>query len=157
MTAYVDAAFCPHDDGKSQTGLVIMLGHCLICARSSKQKMNAKDSTEAELIALSDKTQDILWCCDFLQEQGYNMEAPTIHQDNMSTVHLVTKGGGNPRTRHLRARQYCTKELVDQKSIIVVYTRTNDMIADVMTKSLPAGQFNVMVRSMMHGGPTIAK
>jgi hypothetical protein len=153
LQAYVDAGFACHSDGKSQTGLCIMLGNSLISARSLKQKMVGKDSTEAELIALSDKVTTVLWCQDFLRSQGYeDLPPPVLHQDNMSTVHLVTKGGGNPRTRHLKARQFMVKELCDNKEIEVVFTRTSEMIADVLTKPLGGENFRLFVRSMTHDG-----
>jgi hypothetical protein len=130
-----------------------MLGNSLISARSLKQKMVGKDSTEAELIALSDKVTTVLWCQDFLRSQGYeDLPPPVLHQDNMSTVHLVTKGGGNPRTRHLKARQFMVKELCDNKEIEVVFTRTSEMIADVLTKPLGGENFRLFVRSMTHDG-----
>jgi hypothetical protein len=63
----VDAAFSLHKtNGASQTGVVIALDNAMICAKSSKQRMMARNSTEAELIGLTDKVDGMLWCHDFL-------------------------------------------------------------------------------------------
>ena len=51
---YVDASYGVHVDGKSHTGANITLGKGTIYAKSSKQMVMSKSSTEAELIVLSD-------------------------------------------------------------------------------------------------------
>ena len=72
---------------------------------SSKQKMVTKDSTESELVGLSDKIMSVVQCYDYVQAQGVECVVPVVHQDNTSTITLVTKGGGQYRTKYLRVRQ----------------------------------------------------
>ena len=67
---YVDAAFGVHSDGKSHTGSCIFWNDTCLSVSSTKQKMVAKDSTEAELIGLSDKLNDVLWMTEFLEGLG---------------------------------------------------------------------------------------
>ena len=45
IKGYVDAGFGSHADGKSHTGLVIMIGAACVEFKSSKQKIVTKDST----------------------------------------------------------------------------------------------------------------
>jgi hypothetical protein len=56
VRAYIDASYGVHQgSGKSHTGCAIVLGDAgVIVARSSKQKIVTKSSTEAELVGLSD-------------------------------------------------------------------------------------------------------
>jgi hypothetical protein len=49
-------------------------------------------------------------------------------------VTLVTKGGGTPRTKHLRARMDLGKEAVDEKRAIVAHVKVADMKADGFSK-----------------------
>eukprot|EP00392_Amoebophrya_sp_AT5.2_P019502 g20358.t1 len=93
--------------------LVVMLGQANVLCMSSKQKIVTRDSTEAELVGLSDKCMEVLKASDFMKSQGYDTGVPTIAQDNMSTITLVTKGGGKYRNKHLKVRQAHVKELVD--------------------------------------------
>eukprot|EP00428_Durinskia_dybowskii_P086402 CAMPEP_0170436806 /NCGR_PEP_ID=MMETSP0117_2-20130122/44342_1 /TAXON_ID=400756 /ORGANISM="Durinskia baltica, Strain CSIRO CS-38" /LENGTH=226 /DNA_ID=CAMNT_0010696875 /DNA_START=55 /DNA_END=736 /DNA_ORIENTATION=+ len=51
---YVDASYGMHADGKSHTGLCISLGTGPVFARSAKQHIVTKSSTEAELVGCSD-------------------------------------------------------------------------------------------------------
>ena len=65
---------------------------------SSKQKIVTRDSTEAELVGLSDKCMEVLKASDFMKIQGYDTGVPTVAQD---TITLVTKkkGGGKYRNK----------------------------------------------------------
>src|SRR5437870_4685783 len=54
IIASIDASHGVHEDGKGQTGGMYSLGKGAIHARSSKQKLVSKSSTESELIAVSD-------------------------------------------------------------------------------------------------------
>ena len=54
VTAYIDAAFGSHIDGKSHTGATICLGNTSVIELSRKQRIVTKDFKEAELFALLD-------------------------------------------------------------------------------------------------------
>ena len=98
----MDASYGVHADLKSNTGCVIGIGRGLVNSKSTGQKLNTKSSTEAELVALSDSTSQIVWTRGFLEEQGYKMGPATVYQDNMSTIALVNNGESNSdRTRHI--------------------------------------------------------
>ena len=148
IDAYIDAAFCAHMDGKSHTGVIVRIGGALVYVKSTKQKIISRDSTEAETVGLSDYTDKVLWFHRFMKYQGYDPQPPIIYQDNKSTISLVTKGGGKPRTRHLRARQYAVKEQVDAGDYKIEYMITEVMIADVLTKPLQSAKYELFVDSM---------
>ena len=52
ITWYVDAAFAVHEDMKSHSGATMTLGKGMIISGSTKQKINTRSSTEAELVAI---------------------------------------------------------------------------------------------------------
>lgn len=52
--AYVDLSFGLYADGKSVTGIVIMLGNTTIYLKTGKQKVATRSSTKAELVGTSD-------------------------------------------------------------------------------------------------------
>jgi hypothetical protein len=57
---HVDAAFAVHDDFKSHTGATMSLGSGAVTTGSTKQKVNTRSSTEAELIGLDDYTHWVI-------------------------------------------------------------------------------------------------
>jgi hypothetical protein len=94
----IDASFAAHDDGKGQSGEVRMLGRATVAARSVKQRMVTKDSTETELVALTDLMDGSLKLNEFMEGPGHVMRVPVIEQDNMSTISIVITAGGRYRT-----------------------------------------------------------
>ncbi len=89
---YVDASHQIHDDCKGHTGALLTLGAGAILSSSNKQKINTKSSTESELVAVHDKSSDVLWTCHFLEAQGYTISDNIIYQGNMSTLSLEKNG-----------------------------------------------------------------
>jgi hypothetical protein len=139
---YVDASYGVHADYKSHTGAAITLGKGIVYAKSAKQKVVSKSSTEAELIALSDSASQVIWTRDFLIGQGYSIGAATIYQDNMSTMALAKNGRSNSdRTRHINIRYFFVKDRVEQGDVKIEYMPTGDMVADMLTKPLQGSLF----------------
>lgn len=54
VAQHIDAAFGCHFDGKSHSGGLVKVGEATVLEISKKQTMIAKDSTDAELISVSD-------------------------------------------------------------------------------------------------------
>ena len=151
VRAYVDVAFGAHEDGKSQTGVTHHIGEGTVMAKSKKQKMVSKDSTEGELVGLTDRVDGVLRLHEFMKHQGHVMDLPVIFQDNQSTISLVTKGGGKYRNVHLRVRQCRLMEMIVNKELVIEYMPTGNMVADVLTKPLQGMLFLVMVGWLLNG------
>jgi hypothetical protein len=71
MQTWVDASYAVHRDMKSHTGGVVSFGTGAAMSKSSKQKLNTKSSTEAELVGASDYLPHAIWAKKFLEAQGY--------------------------------------------------------------------------------------
>ena len=79
------------------------MGRGAIASISAKQKVNARSSTEAEVVGIDDAMGPVLWTRCFLEEQGYEVEDNVLLQDNQSAMHLETNGraSAGKRSRHL--------------------------------------------------------
>jgi hypothetical protein len=151
VTAYVDASYGTHPDCRSHTGIVISIGKGPVYAASSKQKLNTKSSTEAELVGLSDSTGQVIWMRNFLEAQGYSMPPAVIHQDNMSTIALVKNGRStSARTRHIAIRYFFVADRVKSKEISIQYMHTDSMLADILTKPLSGAKFIQMRDALLN-------
>jgi hypothetical protein len=135
ITAYVDAAFAIHQDSKSHTGVIVYVGKTIVYVSSKKQKCMSKSPTEAELIGLTDNLGMIELFQEFVEfVLGKKVEAPLVYQDCNAVVSLVTKGGGQTRTKHLRARMNLGKEMVHEGRVVIKYLKGEDMEADGFSK-----------------------
>jgi hypothetical protein len=61
FTTWVDASFPVHDNMRSHTGGVISFARGGLICKSKKQSINAKSSTEAELIGASDYNPNTIY------------------------------------------------------------------------------------------------
>ena len=157
LEAFIDASFSAHLDGKSHSGVVMLVAGVPVYCSSKKQKCVSKSPTEAELVALSDNVS-LIELFQELLEFLLNMKPPKAiaYQDNTSVISLVTKGGGVMRTKHMRTRMNLVMESVMKSKIIVRYISTVEMVADGFTKALVGEPFQYFVKTVL-GDQTLNK
>jgi hypothetical protein len=151
LHCYADASFGVHPDGKSHSGIVMTLGSGPILAKSVKQKIVVKSSTESELVTLSDATSITAGLLNFLSSLGLQFSPAIMYQDNMSTMRLAHNGRSNSdRTKHIRLRYFFIKQYLDSGEFELVHCPTDIMIADILTKPLHGETFK-RIRAMLLG------
>ena len=129
---------------KTLTEMMLTLGGGSILAKSSKQKIVTKSSTESELVAITDSIGEVIWLRNFLIEQGYQVPPAVLFQDNMSTIALCERGEAGHRTKHIKIRNFFIKEHIDGGEVVVRHMPTDDMVADILTKPLQGAKFEVL-------------
>ena len=139
-TWFVDASYAVHKDLKSHTGACFTLGKGAIYNKSTKQKINTKSSTEAELVAVDDVLPQILWTNYFIRAQGWDVSETVVHQDNKSAILLETNGRLSS-TKHINVWYFFIKDCIDRKEIQIKFCGTEDMWADIHTKPLQGKKF----------------
>ena len=151
LKTWVDASYGVHPDMKSHTGGVVSLGRGVIMSKSSKQKLNTKSSTEAELVGASDYLPSTIWAKMFLEEQGYKLRENAFYQDNQSAMKLETNGRAScgQKSRHIDIRYFFMKDRVKNENIKIVYCPTEQMLADFFTKPLQGSLFEKFRKVLM--------
>ena len=71
---YVDSSLGTHKDMKSNTRSAFTLGNGAIWNESTKQKVNARSSTEAELISIDNNISKIICMERFIESQGFDID-----------------------------------------------------------------------------------
>jgi len=142
--AFVDASYNCYADSKSHTGVAIKLGDDsgAFFTMSKKQSITADSTTVAEFIGTHSCCQKILWAQNLLAELGYHPQI-YLHQDNTSTIQLLKHQGNSGRTKHIALRYNMIRETIRINKIKVVYTPTELMVADILTKPLGMRLFNI--------------
>ena len=143
MTTWVDASYAVHSDMKSHTGGAISFGRGAIMCKSTKQKLNTKSSTEAEVVGASDYLPNTIWAKMFLAEQGYELETNIFAQDNQSAMRLEKNGraSAGQQSRHINIRYFFIKDRVKSEGIDIIHCPTEEMLADFFTKPLQGALF----------------
>ena len=148
---HVDASYAVHNDLRSHTGGNFTMGKGTIYGKSSKQKLNVKSSTEAELVGFDDCMPQILWTNYFIGAQGYETRGTIGYQDNRSAILLETNGrrSSSKRTKHLNVRYFFVTDRINNGDLSVKYCPTKEMVADFFTKPLQGEPFYKFRKEIM--------
>jgi hypothetical protein len=108
IRTWVDASHAVHPDMKSHTGGVMSMVTGVLAYKSSKQKLNTKSSTEAELVGASDYIPSTIWSKRFLEAQGHVITNNIFEQDNESAIQLEKNGRASvgKQSRHIDIRYF---------------------------------------------------
>jgi hypothetical protein len=140
LLAYSDSDWgSDSDERKSVTGYVLLLQGGAISWNSRRQQTIALSTTEAEYMALSSTTQEVLWLRELnmeLNQDNNIQEATTIFCDNRSAVHLATTSSYHPRSKHIDIRHHFIREKYDLGFVKFINIGTDDMVADNLTKAV---------------------
>jgi hypothetical protein len=130
------------DDRRSTTGVLYYLGSSPVTWQSSKQKVVAHSSCEAEYIAAANGACQGVWLARLLGDLiGAESGAPTLKVDNKSAIDLNKNPVHHDRTKHIDVKYHYTRERVDVGRIVLEQISTGDQLADVLTKSLAHVKF----------------
>lgn len=120
MFVSIDASFGIH--GKSHSGYAAMMAGGSVEAKSKKQSLATKNSTESEMVALSDMSSLAIWWRNLVLHQGYNLGAIEIEQDNTSCIKLAEAGRShNPFSKHINVRYFFIKDRIDNGEVKLKY------------------------------------
>jgi len=91
LVAYSDSDWSQdHEYCKSTTGYITMLAQGITSWLSHKQKLVALSSTEAEYMALSDYSHQLVWILNLLCEIGFIIPVPHLYDDNLGSLFWST-------------------------------------------------------------------
>ena len=116
LKSWTDASYAVHNDYRGHIGGVISAGEGIICTKSSKQKLNARSSTESEIICASDFISWTLWMTQFMEKQGCPIKTNIFYQDNENAIKIEKNGqkSYSSKSRHLNVRFFLIKDHLEQ-------------------------------------------
>jgi hypothetical protein len=136
LTLYADASYATHTDGGSHGGILISLGTGPIYTQSKKLKLVCKSSCEAEVVALCDGINVLMWVRALLEGQGIQQAQSVVCEDNQCSIQLLQRvSAGSMRTKFLRARYGFSRQFIVDGSIKVKYVQSAKQAADMFTKA----------------------
>lgn len=144
VSGYSDADWASQLHRHSISGFVYFIGNGIVSWSCKKQPIITLSSTEAEYVALTHSSKDILWIHKILSEFSlvFNFSIPTVlHCDNQGAIRLSKDSTFHGRTKHIDVHFHFIRQTVSSGQIILKYCPTNEMVADIFTKSLPHPKF----------------
>ena len=122
---------------RSITGFVVWLEDSLISVKSGMQKIVSLSVTEAEVIALVQCVQELLYMKKIMESLSLQVELPfNVEVDNKGAVDLVNGWSTTGGTKHMDVRIMFLRQLKEQKILKVTWVSTTDNESDIFTKNV---------------------
>jgi hypothetical protein len=141
MYAHSDSSFAnPMDQYRSRSGGVIYLDNTVICCYSKKEKSAATaiSTAEAELYAVINITNEIIFYIDLLDNFNIETDGPIdIYVDNTAVLNMLDHPTGG-KSKHVESRLSRIRDLIDSKIVnfeyIISPANTADQFTNIRTK-----------------------
>ena len=148
LAGYSDASW---ETRHSTSGWVVLWQSAALSWGSRKQKCIALSSCEAELVALSEATKDVVYLRKFVSGVGAAEPGPTpLSTDSKSAQSVSYNPEHHDRMKHVQRRHFFVRDMVENFEIEVPFVRTDDNIGDFFTKPLKPTKFYAMRRKIMN-------
>ena len=144
----------------SRTGYVIYYCGCPVLWCSKLQTEIALSTAEAEYIALSQATRDIIPFVNLLKELKSYMNISLndsqmfckIHEDNTSCITIAESQKFTPRTKHISLKYHWFRSFLsgERKLLELNHVSTKEQVADIFTKPLEESLF-LYLRKKLNG------
>jgi len=153
IKAYSDSDFAGDVDGrKSVSGYVIYMDGMPISWRSKGQKSVSLSSTEAEYMAVSEVTMELLFIHGVMKFLGMEQKLPMIvNVDNVGAIYLAQSATTSNRTKHIDVRYHFVREFIEDGIVKIIFVRSEENDADIFTKNLGGELYGMHRTSVMKG------
>lgn len=150
FVAYADADHGGNpDNGRSTTGSILMVAGGTVSWMSKLQTLVALSTTEAEFVAASETGRELCWLRNFLADIGTPQSIPlTLNLDNTSAILVSKQPEHMGRLKHLDRHWFWLRQAVYDGKIRPIYIPTEDMAADLLTKTLSRDLVDKLRRKM---------
>ncbi|BES89750.1 Hydra magnipapillata [Nesidiocoris tenuis] len=125
-------------DGRSYTGFCFLYSGTAISWEAKKQRTVAQSTAESEYMALSEAAKEALHLKNLADHLGIRQNTVEIETDNQAAQNWAINPIVTPKSKHIALKEHFIRDAVHNKDVQLKYCPTEDMTADVFTKSLAA-------------------
>ena len=126
---------------RSVTGYFFKLANGIISWRSHAQKTVALSSTEAEYMAISDCSQQVISIKTLIKELEIKIRSILIYGDNQGSIFIASNAVQESHTKHIDIHYHYIYELVAAKEVELQFVPGEMNPADMFTKNLQKIRF----------------
>ena len=130
---------------KSTSGYCFRLGSGVFSWCCKKQEIVAQSTAEAEVVVATTAVNQALWLrkllCDLNLKQLNDTE---VFVDNQAAIAMSHNPVFHGKTKHFKIKFFFLREVQKEGEGSLIYCRSEDQLADIFTKSLPANKFQLL-------------
>ncbi len=149
LTGYVDTDGASQEHWRAISSYVFMIDGGAVSWSLKKQELVTLSMAEAEYMAATHTTKEVLWLHSLIGEVFSPLESSTtLFGDNKSTIALTNGGQYHSCMKHIDISYHFIRYIIEAKSIKLIYCPTNEQTADTLTKALPSTKAKHFVTEM---------
>ena len=124
------------------------------CSRKQENVVQSTTEVEyatatAEYAAATAAVNQVIWTRKILADLHMNQLEPTkIYVDNQAAISISNNPVFHGRTKHFKIKLHFLREAQKEGEVVLLYCRTNDQIADDLTKALLKASFEDLQRKL---------
>ena len=150
LTAYCDADYAGDiESRRSRSGSVLLFNGSAIIWSSQLQPIVTLSSAEAEFVAANSAVTSIKWIAELLREVGVKLDGTTLLVDNQAAIKMIKNPEFHLRTKHIDIRYKYIRERFQEGLFELQFCRSEDQLADFLTKPLQPRAFKKNVIQIM--------
>ena len=137
LQGYVDADMVGDKDSRrSTTGYVFTVGGTAVSWISKLQQVVALSTTEAEYVAATEASKEMIWLQRFMEELGKKQENSRLYSDSQSAIHLEKNSVFHSRTKHIELKYHFIRSVLDEEMLKLEKIHTSQNPTDMLTKGV---------------------
>ncbi|KAJ1589349.1 hypothetical protein NDA15_004669 [Ustilago hordei] len=134
---------------RSTSGSVALVYGNPVAWKSATQKCVSLSAVEAEFIAATEATREVLFLKQLLRSIGIATGTPTVYSDNTGCIQVSKDPAQHWKLKHIDTKYHFVRNNVQEGRVQIKYVDTTRNLADVLTK--PIGrQAMQQARSGLH-------
>ena len=161
LYGYFDASFADCiDTRRSTVAFVFFYGPAPVSWRTKLYSFVTTSSNHSELVASAMAAREAKFLFLLVNSlhldtspalrpvqllAGHEQAAVDLFTDSMGVVAMSRSSALSSATRHIEVADFYVREMVKRGIVTVSHVPTGEMLADVLTKALPAPKFGAMV------------
>ena len=135
---------------KSHTGWMVRCGGALVSWLSKAQGCISQSTMEAELVAVTALSNEVLWWRILWQDLAIPVVVPVpLWVDNSAAVTLAQHAGRFDATKHIELKYLVVRDHQERDLVKVAWVAGQFQLADVLTKALYPADFILAVTGVM--------
>lgn len=148
LKGFCDASWGGGEISKSTHGILITFLNCPIVWIARRQSCVASPTCHAKNMALGVATRQILWIKNLIADILRSDYIGHLYCDNKAAIKIVADNVANKRTRHTERDFHIANEALYKGQTTLCWVRSEDQLADVLTKPLGQTLFAKMRESI---------
>jgi hypothetical protein len=147
LIAYSASDLAGDIDGRNSTTdyLVTHTGGAVAWQRRL-QKCVALNTTEAEFIAVTEASKELLGLKQLAYELGFEQDKYVMFCDNQSAIHLRKNASYHSRLKHIEVQYHWIRNMLNSKQLQLEKVHRDDNRADMLTKVVTRAKLDVYRR-----------